>query len=473
MPGPGPGPGSGPEPAPAPVPGPTAVSVRRERLVAIDIARTFAIFGMMAVHLNLGYLHEGGPFTPLSWAGGFAAGGFAVLAGAAISLSSRPRDSWAVAWVRAGFRGVALFALGVALDFHAAPVIVILCVYGALFVIAVPFRRLSTRALATVGLVMVFVNPVVSFLVRDWLGPATNPEGAHYAVTWPMITGPNPVRAVLQTLFLDGEYPLTTWLPLALVGWAAHRSGLLARSERRRLAALAAALVVLSFGGSWVIEALTHVRADKVDVAYESLRAASPPESELSPESLAQREQLVESIVDEGFSEHEAREAVFPNYTRADAAVFVDGGAGVPPGDDWDGLLMAGHHTGTTLEMLQILAVTASFVAGGWLLVGASQRLGTLLSWPGRISLTLYTAHLLIRNRLITWGWLRWADTRGEAFWQVMAWWAFALLAGFVWRNRRGPLEWLMYRWVRCGEWIVSRGAREVVAASPGRLADG
>ncbi len=426
----------------------------KERLIAVDFARTFALLGMMAVHLNLGYLHDGGPFTPLSWSGGYSAGGFAVLAGASLSLAARPTESWLSAWLRGLFRGLALFALGIVLAFHSGSVIVILCVYGALFVIAVPFRKVSTRVLAGIGLAMVFVNPVISFLVRHALEDSSV-TGSHYALSWDLITGGRPVRVVLQTLILDGEYPLTTWLPLALLGWAAHKAGWLERRAWRRLAALSACTAVLAFGGSWAIESVTHVRADLVDAAQQQLRNAAP--TEVGPELAKQRQTLIDVLVDDGWTQREAIGAVIPNTSRGHAAILVDGGSGVPPGDDWEGLLVAGHHTGTTLEMLQILAVTGAFIAGGWALLEVAAPLALFLSWPGRMSLSLYVGHLLLANRVRHFEWLSWVDSRAEGFAQLMLWWALAFLAGAIWRHRRGPLEWLMHRWVRLGAVLAAR----------------
>ena len=219
----------------SPAPGP--------RIEGVDATRTMAILGMLVAHLagvaaeRWGFLH---------WTNGYSAGGFAVLAGVSMGLTRRLTTRGWRAWPPQLVRSVLLFALGVALTAISFGPIVILCVYAGLFVVAMPFRRLPGPALIATGLALSLVAPVLSLWVRraNWL------DGVEpgYQVSWGMLTGPDPVPVVLRTLVLDGVYPLLTWLPLALVGWGANRSGLLQRHRWRHLAVAAALLLAAGFG---------------------------------------------------------------------------------------------------------------------------------------------------------------------------------------------------------------------------------
>ncbi len=393
---------------PVPAGGTAADGAERERgrLYAVDAARTLAILGMFVAHVAGAAAER---WTFLRWVNGYSAGGFVVLAGVAMGLTRRTAVTGWRAWPPQLARSVLLFALGVALARISFAPVVILGVYGVVFLVALPFRRFSGPALIAIGLALTVVWPAVSLWlrVRVFDGSAVEPG---YHVTWTMLTGPRPVATVARTLFLDGTYPVPTWLSLALVGWGGQRCGLVRREALGRLVAAAAVMLALGFGGSAVIEAATGARAELVDQAAADAAARSTAAGDPA------------------------------------AVPSLDDGTGVPVSTDAQVLLTAGHHTGTTFELWQILGVASAAVAG-WAAVErwGSRALVAVAALPGRIPLTVYSAHLLAGWPMAKWD-VGFGLGPGPQALVLGAFVAGAFGLGWLFRGRRGPLEWLLHR---------------------------
>lgn len=391
----------------------------RSRLLALDIVRTAAILGMMAVHIAGTELRVDptGPWRVLSLASGFAAGTFAVAAGVSLSLTNPdpPRTPWS----RTARRGVVIFVLGLLIEPFSGGVLVILCTYGALFVIAAALRGLSGRALMALGAVLAVVWPVVSLAIRRRLD--TPPE---LELSWELLRAADTPIALVTTLgrvlFLDGMYPVPTWLALALVAWGAHRSGWLAPPVRPRLTGVAAVLLVVGFGGAALVERAWHPR-----------------------------EVVVSDLVAEG-------------YPALRAQHLADHAFGVPSSDAWAGLLTAAHHSGTTFELVQILGVAATIFLLASVLEARARGPAAVLSWPGRIALTLYVGHLAFLW-LLGWFWLAAPDPAMAAFWTVVVFWGFSFAFAAVLHDTRGPLESLVRTLSYAGTTVRPR------SQSPGR----
>ncbi len=378
----------------------------RRRLSAVDAARTLAILGMFVAHVAGAAAER---WTILRWVDGYSAGGFVVLAGVSMGLTRRMAVAGWRAWPPQLVRSVLLFALGVALARISFGPVVILGVYAVVFLVALPFRRLGGRALVVIGLVLTVVWPAVSLWLRTQVFDGSAVE-AGYHVTWSMLSGPRPVATVARTLLLDGTYPVPTWLSLALVGWGAQRCGLVRRERLGRLAAASAVMLVLGFGGSAAVEAATGARAELVDQLTADAAARSAAGSD---------------------------PAFVPSF---------DNGTGVPLSSDAQVLLTAGHHTGTTFELWQILGVTGAALTG-W--AAAERRVGRAVvraaAWPGRIPLTAYSAHLLAGWPMATWDVGFGLGAVPQAL-VLVAFLAGAFVLGWLFRGRRGPLEWVLQR---------------------------
>ncbi len=376
------------------------------RLAALDVTRTAAILGMIAVHVGGQNIYlPTGPWRALHLAAGVSAGTFAVAAGVALSLTNPPGTHGWRAWSPTVMRGAVLFLLGLLVEAMSGGVLVILCVYGALFVVAAPLRALSGRALMVLGAVLAVLWPIVSLLIRRQLSTTPRLE-----VSWDLFELPESGQVLLRTLFLDGAYPVPTWLALALTAWGAHRAGLLGPQRRAVMAGISAALLATGFGGAALVEAIWQPR-----------------------------EQLVAALVDGGTA-------------PAGASVAADHAFGVPASEIWPSLLTAGHHSGTAFELLQILGVAAAVYTLATYLALAVPAAAQVLSWPGRIALSIYVGHLALLW-LTDWFWLRRApgetvqDTAMPAFWALLVFWALAFAVGGLLQFNRGPLEALV-RWV-------------------------
>jgi len=393
-------------PAPAGETGAGGGARQRPRLHAVDAARTLAILGMFVAHVAGSAAER---WTFLRWVNGYSAGGFVVLAGVSMGLTRRTAVAGWRAWPPQLARSALLFALGVALARVSFGPVVILGVYAVVFLVALPFRRLSSRALIAIGLALTVMWPAVSLWLRTEVLDGSAVE-AGYHVTWTMLTGPRPVTTVARTLLLDGTYPVPTWLSLALVGWGAQRCGLVRREALGRLAAASALMLALGFGGAAVIEAATDARAELVDeLAADAAATATAP----------------------------GEPAAVPS---------LDDGTGVPVATDARVLLTAGHHTGTTFELWQILGVTGAALS---VFAAAERWVSRALVWaaalPGRIPLTVYSAHILVG-----WPMAKWDVGFGlSPVPQALVLGAFVAGAfglGWLFRARRGPLEWVLHR---------------------------
>ena len=377
----------------------------RYRLSAVDAARTLAILGMFVAHVAGAAAQR---WTFLRWVNGYSAGGFVVLAGVSMGLTRRMLVRGWQAWPPQLARSVLLFALGVALARISFGPVVILGVYAVVFLAALPFRRLGGRALVTIGLVLTVAWPAVSLWLRTRVldGSAVTPG---YHVAWTLLTGPRPVATVARTLLLDGTYPVPTWLSLALVGWGAQRCGLVRREALGRLAAASAAMLVLGFGGAAAVETATGARAELVDQLAADAAARSA--------------------------------AGGPSFVPS-----FDDGSGVPVSTDAEVLLTAGHHTGTTFELWQILGVTGAALTGfaaveRW----AGRALVRVAALPGRIPLTVYSAHIAVGWPMAKWQ-VGFGLSAGPQALVLMAFVAGAFVVGWPFRGRRGPLEWVLHR---------------------------
>jgi hypothetical protein len=380
-----------------------------ERLAAIDAARTLAVVGMLATHVMLEATRR---WPQLMWPAGYAAGGFAVLAGVSFGFTLTPDRTRLSMWSSQLIRSALLFSLGVWLTSLRPGPIVILCVFAVLFVLALPFRRVPGRAMLVIGFIAMVALPIVSYHVRfrvpeQWI--------VVRAVNWEQITGANPVGNVLITLFFNGAYPLINWFPLALVGWGAARIGLLRPDAWRTMWVVATVLVLMGFGGAKLIEEVAHVREDRITRIYD---------------------EVLEFNLD-----GDVNNWTPPPFTRKIVVQAVDNGPGSPILSDTASLFMAGHHNGTTLEMLQILGVTAAAIAALTTLGRKFPRALMVLAWPGRISLTVYVGHLVMMWFLLRHLKVGLKLPAVQDFGVFMAYVAGVFADGFLFRRRRGPLE--------------------------------
>ncbi|MGY2002944.1 heparan-alpha-glucosaminide N-acetyltransferase domain-containing protein [Blastococcus sp. SYSU DS1024] len=220
----------------------------RDRIAGLDLARGLAVLGMFGAHLGISGELRADPSTWAAVVDGRSSILFATLAGVSIALltgRSRPVDG--VDLVRARLRIVVraawIVAIGAVLEWLDTFVAIILGVYGALFVLALPFlRRPPRRLLVAAGVVAVAGPPLNAFLGQVL---SVADAESHY----------------VAELLVTGAYPAMLWLAFVLVGLAVGRLDLGAAGVRARLGGAGAAAAVLGYGGGW---ASTRAVADGV-----------------------------------------------------------------------------------------------------------------------------------------------------------------------------------------------------------------
>ena len=204
------------------------------RVVAIDVARGLAIIGMFAAHAipragDADMFYDGRPSILFATLAGVSLG---IMTGSARALARGRRMDRVVGII---IRALILIALGVWLDDFEGTPAVILHYYGMMFLLLIPVLFLSRWMLGLMAVVLAFAAPALA-IVADEAGRA-----------------PFPFLADIRNLLITGEYPALIFLPFALAGLVAVRSGL--GRERTQVWMMACGTVVsaLGYGAALVI----------------------------------------------------------------------------------------------------------------------------------------------------------------------------------------------------------------------------
>jgi uncharacterized membrane protein YeiB len=359
----------------------------RARLVGLDVARCLALLGMVAVHV----LDARTPSGVLAWhawlVAGRAAALFAVLAGVSLVLMSRRSSS-------AGLvaRAVLIALWGLVLGELDSGLAVILTYYGVLFLLALPFVRVSARALFGCACAWAVVGPVVSQLLRPHL-PARGGASPDFG----QLAHPG---HLLSELLFTGYYPCLTWLAYLLLGMAIGRCDLRSRSVHVGLVLGGLAVAVLAFVVS---------------------------------RSFTEQLWVLRRLVPDAGS--------YGDVSTADAFVnAISGGMhGTTPADgSWAWLLVAAPHSGTPFDLLETGGSAALVIGLCLLLVSAlrsdGQRAVAIVFGAGTMTLSLYSLHVLLRTPRF------WPPEEPSSYaWHVLV--LMAVGALFVAVRRKGPLE--------------------------------
>jgi uncharacterized membrane protein YeiB len=189
------------------------------RLVGVDVARSLALFGMIAAHIGAipAVIAWGDPGTWMGVVNGRSSTLFAVLAGVSIALVTGRQhpvsgSALGVARARLAVRAVVLVAIGFLLMALGTPVAVILPTYGFLFLLSLPVLRWRrTWLLVGAGVTVAASIPVASVAAVVFYDTST------------------------YTNQLGLIYPPVTFLGYLLVGLAVGRSDLTSRVVQRTL----------------------------------------------------------------------------------------------------------------------------------------------------------------------------------------------------------------------------------------------
>jgi uncharacterized membrane protein YeiB len=367
------------------------------RVDAVDVARGIALLGMMFAHLGPRWVGENPPVGQML-SSGRAAPLFAMLAGVALSLVHR-RDPDGAGSVRATcVRALVLVLLGLSLgSLDDMPVYVILAFYGLMIVVALPFRRLSTRALLVLGLGWAVVVPILLLWLQIAHGPVVSDQAE--------LSDALPPWHLLAELVIWGAYPAGVWFAYLLVGLAVGRLDLGRVRTASAVAVGGAALLAAT-----LVAGLVAIERDA-----------------LGPTGIEGWRLLF----------------VHSPYPYAEAS--------------WDELWLVGEHTSRPLNVLSAIG-SALLVIGLCALVlrlpWARIVLSPLRS-AGAMTLTLYTVHVLWTWRLevaATDSGVPREGGYGGWLLQVVVLCVMAML----WQRfvGRGPLEWVV-RFVSVPPWLA------------------
>jgi uncharacterized protein len=197
------------------------------RVLGVDVARGLAVIGMFAAHVAVQVPFDWSPDTWSGLSDGKPSALFALLAGVAIAIIGRRPGSGQALVVRA----LAVYVLGLLLMLLPTNVAVILPSYGAMFLLALPFRRADPRKLAVAAVVLAIVMPALVLPLRAQLDDL--PAAAQLLVLDPLITG---------------YYPALIWIAYVLAGVAIGRLDLLDARIAAALVGIGAVLAGVGYG---------------------------------------------------------------------------------------------------------------------------------------------------------------------------------------------------------------------------------
>ncbi len=379
------------------------------RVVGIDLARCLALVGMMATHVLPGVVDGQVPLAH-QVAGGRASALFAVLAGASLVLVAgdrAPLHGPALRGMLAGtlVRSTLLGLVGLLIGGLDSGIAVILTSYALLFLLAVPFLALSSRALVWSAACWAVAGPLLSLAARRQV------PGTDYTV--PDLESLASPVALARDLLLTGYYPVATWLPYLLVGIVVGRLDLRRASTSGVLAGVGLALVCVAVLVSDALLRLPGTRAA-----------------------------LTGSFDGAGW--------------QGDLATTLNHGLyGVVPTGDVRWLAVRAAHTGTTFDLLMTTGSALLVLAVCLPLGRLAPRVLSVASGAGAMTLTLYTLHVVLRADGL-WD--------GEGTDTLLGQVVLVLAIGAVFRvaGRRGPLETLVGEASGAVRRAVSRRARPV-----------
>jgi uncharacterized membrane protein YeiB len=359
------------------------------RVVGVDVARGLALFGMMATHVLESSNDDGSPTAATVIAAGRSAATFALVAGLSVAFLSGGRHgvhgpARTAASAGLAVRALLIGAFGLLLG-YTYTVEVILPFYAIMFLLAIPLLTLRPAVLAALCGALVVLGPVLLVAAaRLGLEYGGRPDPTPVAVL------SDPV-GVLGQLFLTGAYPVVVYLAYLLAGLAIGRLDL---GSRRVAGWLLGGGIALAVTSQVVSRVLLYPLG-----GLGRLVAVGEPS--------ADRAEAVSSLLWE------------PDQ-----------------GSSWWYLAVAGPHAHTPLDMANVLGSAMAVLGAALLLtrVAVLRRLLGPLAAAGAMTLTLYTAHILVLG-----SGLLGDDAAALYVFLVVASMVFAVL----WHRRhsQGPLE--------------------------------
>lgn len=332
---------------------------------------------------------------PATWGGlihGRSAILFALVAGISVALLTggrvRPEgERLRQARLRMAGRALAILAIGLGLEAIGTSILVILPMYGFLFLVLLPFLGWRRRSLVIAAAVVAVVGPVVSFSLQAMT--QSSGSGANLAVlVW-------------------GTYPLATWLPLLFLGMALGRSDLTSRRLAAGLIAAGAAVSALSYAGSVALGSSMDAAANFASSADSSATGAAStkpiPGAEMDLTGMTCTREGIgfvscydeEVLADEAASASESSGEWGSGYIASWRA--AGGFAHLR-----DSIVASGPHTGGIFEVLGAGGLVAAVIGACLLLANRLRWLLLPVAAVGTMPLTAYSLHVVSVGLLIT-----------------------------------------------------------------------
>jgi uncharacterized membrane protein YeiB len=329
----------------------------KERFLGVDVARGVALFAMLAANIwdtAVGSIDDDGePTLAAMTVTGRSATMFVMVAGISLAfitggrhpVQGRDRRATAVGLI---VRALLIGAIGLALGYASPDLTVILPYYGLYFLLAIPFVGLRPRTLACIVAGLLVVGPLL-LLGASSLG--LQPVAAEGSLTFGDAFT-DPLGFVLQ-LFVTGYFPAVVYMVYIFAGLAIGRLDLSSTRVATRLLVGGLVLAVTA----WVTSSVILFNLG----GLQHLIAAAGPGSD--PETVS-------------------NEILWDTSRSA----------------SWWWLTVRSHHSGTPFDAMHTLG-SAMAVLGAVLLI-TKRRAAQRLLWPvgvaGAMTLTIYSAHVLV-----------------------------------------------------------------------------
>ncbi len=378
----------------------------RARLIGVDVARGLALFGMMATHVFDTFAYDGTPTVATVLASGRSAATFALLAGVGLAFLSGGRSAVrgrerVAASAAVAARALLIGLIGLLLGFTRSDLDVILAFYALMFLLAIPMLGLRPWVLAAVCIALIALGPTLLLITART--EASGPGGEPTLVT--LVTDP---VGLLVLLLLTGYYPVVVYLAYICAGLGIGRLDLGSSGCAWFLLGGGLGLAVMAQVASWV---LLHPLGG-----------------------------LARLLSDPGLPGD-------PTYAEV-ALLWAP-----EQGTSWWYLALASPHAHTPLDLVHALGSAMAVLGASLLLtrMAAVERLLRPLALVGAMTLTLYSAHILV----LATGLFGDSET---ATYALLVGASFLFAAG--WR-KQGPLE-------RMVAVTSGRARRAVLGASAG-----
>jgi len=365
--------------------------------VGVDVARGVALIGIIIVNIVPVETESDEPVLVVALLAGRAAALFALIAGISIALQSGGRRAPTGRAMTAGraalaLRALLVIAIGLLLGATGTEIAVILPYYGVLFLLAVPLIGLGRRTLVCLSATFALLGPVAMQLVRAVWTDRPEVDGEY---TFGLVAAQP--GAFLTDMLLTGFYPALPWLAYICAGIAIGRSDLSSRRTATFLLGAGAALAA----SMWLLSQLLLGPGGGLD----QIVAATPG---------LDREDI-DAIL------------TFGKDAETDADSF-------PATTGW-WLAILAPYTSTPVTILSTLGVAMAALGAVLLIVPRLGRSVEPLAAMGSMTLTLYSAHLIILATGIL-------DPRRPIM-EVAIQCILFLLAAVLWRATvgKGPLE--------------------------------